>query len=124
MRKKCDCNLKCDKTGGKGKKSTNIQEDDSIAAFCVTHTHRDVFFFTNMGRQFSIKGYEIPETKTGKGKPDHDKRHVLLLTRIERAALPAVGIAGKRGDDDERVIHEGAAAQRIDECADGAVGFL
>ena len=72
--------------GGKGKKSTNIQEDDSIAAFCVTHTHRDVFFFTTRGRQFCIKGYEIPETKTGKGKP---------ISRIFQL----------NADEHERIVH-------------------
>ena len=55
--------------GGKGRRGTNIQEDDSVAILCVTHTHRDIFFFTNMGRLISTKGYNVPETKSGKGKP-------------------------------------------------------
>lgn len=55
--------------GGKGRKGASVQEDDSIAMLCVTRTHRDIFFFTNKGRILTLKGYEIPETKTGKGKP-------------------------------------------------------
>ena len=55
--------------GGKGRKGANIQDDDSISAVCVTHTHRDLFFFTNLGRITSIRGHEVPETKSGKGKP-------------------------------------------------------
>lgn len=55
--------------GGKGRKGTSVQEDDSVEMLCVTHTHREIFFFTNFGRIMALKGYEIPETKTGKGKP-------------------------------------------------------
>ncbi len=54
--------------GGKGKRGANIQEDDSIASVCVANTHRDVYFFTNKGRVMSVRGYSIPETKSGKGK--------------------------------------------------------
>ena len=55
--------------GGKGRKGSGVREDDSIAMLCVTHTHREIFFFTNLGRMMSVKGYEIAETKSGKGKP-------------------------------------------------------
>ena len=55
--------------GGKGRKGANIQEDDSVAMLCVTNTHRELFFFTNMGRIMSMKGHEIPEARSGKGKP-------------------------------------------------------
>ncbi|MBQ9389540.1 MAG: DNA gyrase subunit A [Synergistaceae bacterium] len=56
-------------TGGKGKRGASIHEDDSIEILCVTTTHKDIYFFTNTGRIMSIKGYEIPETRSGKGKP-------------------------------------------------------
>ena len=55
--------------GGKGRKGSGVREDDSIELLCVTHTHRQIFFFTNLGRMISVKGYEIAETKSGKGKP-------------------------------------------------------
>ena len=54
--------------GGKGRKGSGVREDDSIELLCVTHTHRQIFFFTNFGRMISVKGYEITETKSGKGK--------------------------------------------------------
>ena len=57
--------------GGKGRRGANIQEDDSVAMLCVTNTHRDLFFFTNRGRIMSLRGYDIPEAKSGKGKPIH-----------------------------------------------------
>ena len=55
--------------GGKGRKGPGVHEDDSIELLCVTHTHKEIFFFTNLGRMISVKGYEITETKSGKGKP-------------------------------------------------------
>ena len=55
--------------GGKGRKGAVVHEDDSIEILCVTNTHKDMYFFTNSGRIMTIKGYEIPETKSGKGKP-------------------------------------------------------
>ena len=54
--------------GGKGRKGSGVREDDSIELLCVTHTHRQIYFFTNLGRMMSVKGYEITETKSGKGK--------------------------------------------------------
>lgn len=75
--------------GGKGRRGTNIQEDDSVAMICVTHTHRDVYFFTNMGRLFSVKGYDVPETRTGKGKP---VSRILQLSVEEHERI--VNIAG------------------------------
>lgn len=55
--------------GGKGKRGANIHADDSIEMLSVTNTHRDIYFFTNTGRVMSLKGFEVPETKSGKGKP-------------------------------------------------------
>ena len=51
--------------GGKGRRGANVQEDDSIASLCVTNTHQDVYFFTTKGRVMTVRGYEIPETKSG-----------------------------------------------------------
>lgn len=55
--------------GGKGRKGVNMHDDDSISMLCVTNTHRELFFFTNLGRIMSLKGHEIPEVRTGRGKP-------------------------------------------------------
>mgnify|MGYP002622715171 CR=1 FL=1 len=80
--------------GGKGKRGANIHEDDSIEMLCVTHTHRDIFFFTNTGRIMSVKGYEIPETKSGKGKPA--SRYLPLAAENNERI---VNIAGDGGVD-------------------------
>ncbi|MBQ2617635.1 MAG: DNA topoisomerase (ATP-hydrolyzing) subunit A, partial [Synergistaceae bacterium] len=77
-------------TGGKGKRGATIHADDSIEMLSVTNTHRDIYFFTNTGRVMSLKGYEVPETKSGKGKPI---ARYLPLAENERI----VNIAGDGG---------------------------
>jgi len=54
--------------GGKGVKGVNLSSEDEIARLIVTTTHRNVYFFTSEGRVFAIRGYVIPEVKSGKGK--------------------------------------------------------
>ncbi len=54
--------------GGKGVKGINLSSEDEIARLIVTTTHRNVYFFTSEGRVFAIRGYVIPEAKSGKGK--------------------------------------------------------
>ncbi len=66
--------------GGKGRRGANIQEDDSVAMLCVTNTHRELYFFTNLGRIMSVKGHEIPEARSGRGRPVYR----LLPLAIER----------------------------------------
>jgi DNA gyrase subunit A len=54
--------------GGKGRKGAFVREEDTIAFVSVTHTHRELYFFTTRGRVLTLKGHMVPETKTGKGK--------------------------------------------------------
>jgi len=54
--------------GGKGRRGAAIKGEDEISLMAVTSTHKDIYLFTTKGRVLAIKGYVIPETKTGKGK--------------------------------------------------------
>ncbi|MDR2522646.1 MAG: DNA gyrase subunit A [Synergistaceae bacterium] len=54
--------------GGKGRKGAFVHEEDAIAMVSVTHTHRELYFFTTKGRVLTLRGHMIPETRTGKGK--------------------------------------------------------
>jgi len=55
--------------GGKGVNGGSIKEEDMIDHFFTTNTHSDVLFFTNLGRVFQIKAYEIPAaSRTSKGQ--------------------------------------------------------
>jgi len=55
--------------GGKGVNSHKTKEEDYIENIFVSSTHDDIMFFTNLGRVYRIKGYEIPEAgRTAKGR--------------------------------------------------------
>lgn len=55
--------------GGKGVTSQKIKEEDVMEYCLVTTTHSDIYFFTNKGRVFQVKAYEIPEsTRTARGQ--------------------------------------------------------
>ena len=54
--------------GGKGIKGMTTIEDDYIEDLLMTNTHNHVMFFTNMGRVYRLKVYEIPEAgRTARG---------------------------------------------------------
>lgn len=54
--------------GGKGVKGATPKAEDEISLVKVTTTHNTLCLFTTKGRIFGIKGFVIPEPKTGKGK--------------------------------------------------------
>lgn len=56
------------KRGGKGLTAMSTREDDFVEHLFVTSTHNYIMFFTNLGRVFRIKTYELPEaSRTAKG---------------------------------------------------------
>ncbi len=55
--------------GGVGITGHKAKEDDFVEKLFVAHTHQDLMFFTNLGKAFVLKGYEIPEaSKTARGR--------------------------------------------------------
>ena len=58
------------KRGGKGKSATAMKEDDVIDHLLVTSTHSTVLCFTDTGRVFSLRGFEVPIASRGaRGRP-------------------------------------------------------
>lgn len=54
--------------GGKGVMGMTTREEDYAEKLLVTSTHAEIMFFTNKGRVYSLKGYEIPEAgRTARG---------------------------------------------------------
>lgn len=49
------------KRGGKGIQAMSTKEDDFVEHVMVTSTHSDILFFTNRGRVYKLRGYQIPE---------------------------------------------------------------
>ena len=61
-------NFKSQHRGGRGIKGMNTIEDDYIEDLLMTTTHHYIMFFTNMGRVYRLKTYEIPESgRTSRG---------------------------------------------------------
>ena len=55
--------------GGKGVTAHKPREEDFVENMFVTNTHDDLLFFTNRGKVYCIKGYEIPEAeRTARGR--------------------------------------------------------
>ena len=64
--------------GGKGVKGAALREDDVVDHFFVTTTHRWLLFFTNLGRVYRAKAYELPE-----GGRDAKGQHVANLLAFQ-----------------------------------------
>ncbi|MCT1429465.1 DNA gyrase subunit A [Brachybacterium muris] len=83
------------KRGGKGVRGASLRADDIVEHFFTTTTHRWLLFFTNQGRVYRSKGYEIPEApRDAKGQhvanlmafqPDERIASVLSLDTYEDA---------------------------------------
>ncbi|PAU69031.1 DNA gyrase subunit A [Bifidobacterium criceti] len=64
--------------GGKGIKGAKLREDDVVDHFFLTSTHNWLLFFTNKGRVYRCKAYELPE-----GSRDSKGQHVANLLQFE-----------------------------------------
>ena len=61
--------LKSQKRGGKGLIGMATKEEDVVSQFFMANTHDSLLFFTNSGKVFQTKGYEVPESsRQSKGK--------------------------------------------------------
>jgi DNA gyrase subunit A len=91
--------------GGKGIRGAQLRTDDIIDHFFVTSTHHWILFFTNKGRVYRAKGYELPEAgRDARGQhvanllafqPDETIAEVLALRDYE--AAPYLVLATKSG---------------------------
>src|SRR5579859_1909753 len=65
--------------GGKGVTGMSTREDDAVRHLLVTHTHDSLLFFTDRGRVFQLKVYELADVgRTAKGE------HLINLISIEQ----------------------------------------
>ena len=61
--------LRSQKRGGKGLMGMTTKDEDAISHFFMANTHDSVLFFTNSGKVFQTKGYEVPEaSRQSKGR--------------------------------------------------------
>ncbi len=71
-------NYRSQKRGGKGVRGTQLRGDDVVEHFFVTTTHHWLMFFTNLGRVYRAKAYEVPE-----GGRDAKGQHVANLLAFQ-----------------------------------------
>ena len=77
---------KAQKRGGKGITGLTTRENDFVKNLIITSTHDYLMFFTNLGKAYRIKAYEIPEAhRTAKGTPA-----VNFLNLMQRERITAV----------------------------------
>ena len=82
--------------GGRGVQGTGVKDDDFVKELVSTSTHDRLLFFTNTGRVYRLKGYEIPEYgRTAKGLP------IVNLLRLEEGETiqTIINIKPDRSDD-------------------------
>lgn len=92
--------FKVQNRGGRGIKGMGVNNDDFIEHLIYTSTHDDLLFFTNSGKIYHSKGYEIPEYgRSAKGIPiinllgiDNDER-VQAVVHIKRNQEKASSLA-------------------------------
>lgn len=81
--------------GGRGVAGMTLKEEDVISNILAARTHDDIFFFTNKGRVFSLKVYEIPESsRQAKGQAivnliqiEQGERVTAMLTQTKEGRI-------------------------------------
>ena len=90
---------KTQKRGGKGITGLTTRENDFVTDLILTSTHNYLMFFTNLGRVYKMKAYEIPEaSRSAKGMPA-----VNFLSLMQRERINAV-IPLKKFEEDKYLI--------------------
>jgi DNA gyrase subunit A len=93
------------KRGGKGIQGAALKQDDIVAHFFVTSTHNWILFFTNKGRVYRAKAYELPEAnRAARGQHvanllafQPDERIAQVIQLRDYQAVPYLVLATRRG---------------------------
>ncbi|WSR66703.1 DNA gyrase subunit A [Streptomyces sp. NBC_01198] len=93
------------KRGGKGVRGTKLKQDDIVDHFFVTTTHQWLLFFTNKGRVYRAKAYELPDAgRDARGQHvanllafQPDERIAQILAIKDYQAAPYLVLATKSG---------------------------
>ncbi|MEU9315590.1 DNA gyrase subunit A [Streptomyces sp. NPDC048295] len=125
------------KRGGKGVRGTKLKEDDIVDHFFVSTTHHWLLFFTNKGRVYRAKAYELPDAgRDARGQHvanllafQPDERIAQILAIRDYEAAPYLILATKGGLVKKTALKDydsprsgGVIAINLRETADGADG--
>jgi DNA gyrase subunit A len=85
--------------GGKGITGATTKEEDSLDQIFVASNHSYILFFTNQGRCYWLKVYQIPEVgRTSKGKA------IVNLIELEPDERPVASVCVKEFDEDRYIL--------------------
>lgn len=91
--------FRAQRRGGRGVQGTGVNDDDFVRELVSTNTHDHIYFMTNKGRVYSLKGYEIPEYgRTAKGLP------IVNLLKLDEGETVQTIISEKGSDDNENYL--------------------
>lgn len=98
--------LRSQSRGGKGAKGLNMKDEDMVKSIVFTETHDNLLMFTNQGRVFELKSFQIPESsRQAKGtamvnlinlKPDENVQSILVVD-LKRDRDKFITLATKNG---------------------------
>jgi DNA gyrase subunit A len=98
--------------GGRGKTGTGLKDEDFVSRLYIGSTHDYLLIFTDDGRMYWLKVYEIPQSSTSaRGKPMVNLINVSPETRV-RAVVPVRDLE-KITPDDERFLFFGTRAGTV-----------
>lgn len=85
--------------GGRGVQGMNTLDDDFVSQLVTTSTHDQVLFFTNKGRVYKLKGYEVPElSRQSKGIP------IVNVIELDQDEVISTMIAVKDLDSEDFLV--------------------
>lgn len=91
--------FRAQRRGGRGVQGTGVNDDDFVRELVSTNTHDHVYFMTNKGRVYRLKGYEIPEYgRTAKGLP------IVNLLKLDEGETVQTIISEKGNDETENYL--------------------
>ena len=110
--------------GGKGITAHKPKEEDFIENMFVSSTHDDILFFTNRGKVYSIKGYEIPEAqRTARGRAIvnliqlGENEKVQAVVPLKEGTEGYIAMATKRGLIKKTALTEFASIRKVGKIA-------
>ena len=89
--------------GGKGLIGSDVNEEDFLTHFFTANTHDNLLFFTDRGRVFQTKAYEIPEaSRTSKGRAVHNFLELPAGEAIK--AIISYAAQGDKAEDQKYLV--------------------
>ena len=115
---------KAQRRGGVGITAHKPKEEDFVEKMFITNTHNDLLFFTNLGKVYNMKAYQIPEAqRQAKGRAIinliqlEDKEKISAIIPIEEGAKGNLIMATKRGLIKKTKLSEFAKIKRVGKIA-------